>query len=229
MKTKIFPHYLLLAIMVLATYLAIALKPTQYAVSQDFVFNFEDNIPASFGDWVAEDQESGAIVNPQQQELIQKVYSQTYAKTYRHTSGRRIMLSLAYGRDQSHETQIHKPEVCYPAQGFIIKQKYKDEVQLGSSRLPVMRLTAVAGHRSEPITYWIRVGDDLARGSVEQNLSRIRSGLAGIIPDGILFRVSEINSDPNQSFTLQDEFIKDLLVNLNDKGKTMLVGTHSTN
>ena len=50
--------------------------------------------------------------------IINKIYNQTLTRTYINPRGDRIMLSIAYGRDQSDALQMHKPELCYPAQGF---------------------------------------------------------------------------------------------------------------
>jgi hypothetical protein len=36
--------------------------------------------------------------------------------------GSRIMLSFAYGGDQHGSLLAHNPEVCYPAQGFVLKK-----------------------------------------------------------------------------------------------------------
>jgi EpsI family protein len=135
------------------------------------------------------------------------------------------MLSRAYGADQSTENRVHRPEVCYPAQGFSLLSQKKDVIREGDLGLPVMRLVTEAGNRREPLTYWIRFGDTIVRGSIEQSLARIRYGLRGVIPDGLLFRVSEINPNTQQSFALQDAFINDLLSNIPQETKRVLIGS----
>jgi hypothetical protein len=47
---------------------------------------------------------------------------------------------------------------------------------------------------------------------------------SGLIPDGILFRVSSINSqaDP-EAFALHEKFIKDLITSLSDQDRKALV------
>ena len=65
---------------------------------------------------------------------------------------------------------------------------------------PVMRMDTVLGRRNEPVTYWIRVGDKVVRGAIEQNLARVRYGLQRKVPDGLLFRVSEINPDSARAY-----------------------------
>jgi EpsI family protein len=73
------------------------------------------------------------------------------------------------------------------------------------------RLIAERESRFEPISYWMRVGNDVANGVVDRQLIRLKYGLRGIIPDGALIRVSTINLPRESSYKLQDQFIRDLL------------------
>ena len=134
------------------------------------------------------------------------------------------MLSLAYGENQSKESQIHKPEVCYAAQGFAVRHLEKEAVTTDQLMLPVMRLEAQIGSRNEPITYWIRSGKYLVRGWAEQNLARLRQGLAGVIPDGLLVRVSSISRDRHEAYRLHDQFIRDMLSAVAADRRSMLLG-----
>ncbi len=54
-------------------------------------------IPKQFGDWREEPQRIVQVINPQSQELLDKLYSETLTRTYVNAGGYRIMLSLAYG------------------------------------------------------------------------------------------------------------------------------------
>jgi EpsI family protein len=220
-----FRNSLLLALMLLAAGLAYSLSPRTKLADSNAPISLEQLIPQQFGDWRMDSTASLLVVNPQQEAFLSTIYSQTLSRTYIHTSGRRIMLSLAYGGDQSHDTQIHKPEVCYPAQGFRITSTSKSFVSTNEGDIPVMRVVAELGNRHEPVTYWIRVGDSLVRGSIEQNLARIQLGLNGYIPDGILFRVSEISKDSPASFMLQDTFIRDVLSSISPSNRKALLGT----
>ena len=83
-----------------------------------------DNVvPRQFGDWRELPAETAQVVNPQTKELLDKLYSQILSRTYINSQGYRIMLSIAYGDDQRGDLQAHKPEVCYPAQGFTLNSK----------------------------------------------------------------------------------------------------------
>jgi len=216
----------ILAVLMLgASMLSVALTPTQRIAVEAAQFDLEALIPRQFDGWQMPVGGIQAVVNPQAQEALGDLYSQTLSRTYINSDGRRIMLSLAYGEDQSSHKRIHRPEICYPAQGFQITSKWKDTISLDSEMVPIMRIIAQHGERYEPVTYWIRVGDKLVRGQVEQTLTRLSYGLKGIMPDGILFRVSEINKDSQDSFALQDQFIRALLSSLTQTDKEILTGS----
>jgi EpsI family protein len=213
------------ALMVAASLLAWGMTPTKYWSQHTASVKYATLFPASFGGWVLAPEQATAIVNPQQQETLDAIYDEIVSKVYvDRASGRRVMVSLAYGNNQSRATQVHKPEVCYPAQGFDLLSMRKDFVPLAEP-LPVMRIVAQMGRRVEPLTYWIRAGDRVVRGSIEQNLARISLGLKGYIPDGLLFRVSEINPDAAASFALQDRFVREFLAQLSPAARESVVGT----
>jgi EpsI family protein len=188
--------------------------------------DYQSIVPASFGDWVNTGESDGALVSPTQGEALRTIYSQMVSRTYVHRpTGRRIMLSLAYGEVQQGATQLHRPESCYSSQGFAIKTLSPDRLTIGRRSLDVFRMTAVIGRRIEQVTYWIRMGDRLIAGSpLNLNLTRMEMGLTGIVADGLLFRVSEITPNVQASAQLQDRFVRDLLGALSSVQQTTLVG-----
>lgn len=172
-------------------------------------------IPSAFGDWRIDASIVPLAPSPDQAALIGEIYDQTLSRTYVNARGERVMLSLAYGRNQSRRFQIHKPEVCYVGQGFKLTHSSLDTIPVAGHRIPVMELIAVQGARVEPITYWIRVGDELGRGWMEQNRIRARYALRGAIPDGLLFRVSTISRGrPELDFDLHTRFINELTASM---------------
>jgi EpsI family protein len=228
MSGRAFPVFLrrvslLVVLMFTAAILAYFLTPK--ITTRAAPIDLENLIPRQFDGWYMDERTVLGIINPKLKETLTRIYSQTLSRTYINHDGQRIMLSLAYGADQSNENRVHRPEVCYPAQGFSLLSQKRDLIRAGEVYLPVMRLVTEAGSRHEPLTYWIRFGDRMIRGSIEQSLARIRYGLQGNIPDGLLFRVSEINQDVQQSFALQDEFITSLLNNLTPEAKKVMIGS----
>lgn len=181
-------------------------------------------IPTNFGDWKELPQSGRQIVNPQQTAILDEIYSETLSRVYVNSSGSVIMLSLAYGANQSRDLQIHRPEVCYSAQGFQIISTNKTSLPTSAGDIPAMQLVAKLGQRNEPITYWVRIGEKVVRGNLEQGFARMQYGLNGVVADGILFRVSSIATDNTQAYTTQQQFIGDLLKSVPADTRAYLLG-----
>ena len=156
--------------------------------------------------------------------FIDKIYSQELNRTYINKKGERVMLAIAYGRDQSKDLQVHRPEICYATSGFNIGEMTKTYVDTTIGQIPVMRLVAQQGRRTEPITYWIRVGDSLTRGWLEQKMASFSYGITGRIPDGLLFRVSTISNDEQDSYRIQQTFLQDMLQSMRSEDRYWLIG-----
>jgi EpsI family protein len=190
---------------------AVLARPTIKAADQEPPISLEQMIPKEFGDWREEPQRFAQVVNPQTQELLDKLYSQILSRVYINKSGYRIMLSLAYGSNQRGSLQAHKPEVCYPAQGFTILKNEPGQFVSPYGEVPVRRLSGHLGARYEPVTYWFTVGDQAIQSGTQKKLVELRFGLTGRIPDGLLYRVSSIDRDDARAFQLQDQFTTQLL------------------
>ncbi len=205
------PHLLVGLAMLAAAGLALALTPRLKLVDQGPTISLEAMIPKQFGEWKLEATIAPLIVSPDVQALLDRIYNQTLTRNYMNDKGERIMLSIAYGNDQSYSTQIHRPEMCYPAQGFEIRSMSKDSIDFSGAKLPVMKLVATQGSRIEPITYWVMIGDSAVRGNMEQHLARLKYGLTGKIPYGMLVRVSTISANESQSYRTQERFVRDMM------------------
>jgi EpsI family protein len=121
------------------------------------------------------------------------------------------MLSLAYGRDQNRRSQVHKPEVCYPAQGFQLSNMHNADLREQGRDIPVLQMTAQKENRTEHVQYWIVAGDRVIRGALQQNLYRAMRAMRGERTDGLLFRTSLIGPDQAHALSVQDDFIRQLL------------------
>ncbi|MEK8045677.1 exosortase-associated protein EpsI, B-type [Ideonella margarita] len=189
---------------------AYRLTPRTYLADTDGAFKLEATVPAAFGEWEVV-RAAALVVNPQSQALLNRLYTDVLSRTYVSAqSGVQIMLSIAYGRDQSDATVLHRPEVCYPAQGFQILSNSRDNIADAGRQLPVRRLVSKLGARIEPITYWMVIGETVATTSKEQKLAQLRKGFEGVIPDGFLMRISSIGGDAGAAFRAHDTFIQDL-------------------
>lgn len=186
--------------------------------------DLEQTFPVAFGPWRVDASLPVILPAPDVQAKLDAIYNQVLSRTYVNAMGQRIMLSVAYGGDQSDAMSIHLPEVCYPAQGFQVLERKRDVVAFPGHSIPVVRLLTKLGGRTEPVTYWIVVGDEVVPGRVEQKLVKIRYAMRGQIPDGMLVRVSSIDADGKKAFELQDGFIAALSQRLSADARARVIG-----
>lgn len=224
MKLISFKHLVIGLCMFAAAGMALALKPTAKVVTSESKIDLETLIPKQFGDWKIDETITPLIANPEQQDIINRIYDQTLSRTYVNARGERIMLSIAYGGDQSDAMQVHKPEACYPAQGFKILKNANDVFSNDDASIPVRRLVATLGPRIEPITYWTTIGNAVAVDDIEWKLQQLKYGLTGKIPDGLLFRVSSIQANDTAAYAAQDDFIRALLRELSPEARRRIIG-----
>ena len=221
-----FKYLVIGTLLILAAVGAPHLKPTVRVADSMAAVNLEKMIPEQFGNWRQESGELKQIVNAERQNLLTKLYNQTLTRAYLDNQGNRIMLSIAYGGDQTDEMQIHRPEVCYTAQGFQVLRQRVDTLATAYGALPIKRVFAVQGNRNEPITYWIRVGDKaVVLKGLQQKWAQMRYGLTGKVPEGMLVRVSSIDPDERNAYRAQDDFIRSLLDVLNKEDRARLAGS----
>lgn len=201
--------------MVSAAVAAHSYKPSIYLAAQKPKIDLEAQVPKAFGEWTLDNTIAPVLPDPQVQAKLDVLYSATLARTYRNAKGQRVMLSIAYGSDQSSEaTAVHRPEFCYSAQGFKVNNLGRTSVELANNKLNVQRLLGVQGQRVEPITYWITLDETATLPGMSRKMEQIKYGLRGQIPDGMLFRISTIDRDPQQSFALQQAFLSELAAHM---------------
>lgn len=225
MKKSLITSIILGILMTLSGALTLALTPTNKIADLQEKIDLEIMIPLKFGDWEIDKSIIPLQVDAETQAKLDEIYNQTLSRTYVNSLGERIMLSVAYGGDQSDNLAVHKPEVCYYAQGFEIMKIFADEMLTQYGKLPIKRLMAVKGNRNEPITYWVTVGNKAVLPGLDQKLQQLRYGFTGSVPDGILVRVSSIDSDKDKAYQLQTIFIQDLLATVDVKERARLIGT----
>lgn len=198
-------------LMAAASTAGILLKPKTRANKELApAFDLEAAVPRRFGDWQEQAMPVQAI-NPQTQELLDKLYSQILGRSYVNREGYVIMLSLSYGADQRGSMEAHKPEVCYPAQGFTVNSNEGGSLSTDFGPIDVRRLETQLGARHEPLTYWFTVGNSTVQSRLDKRLVELRLALTGQVPDGLLFRVSSIDTNADKAWQMQQSFVNDLL------------------
>ena len=215
----------IVALMVLTAVAGEGMRPTFRISEHKPRIALATQIPESFGEWRIDRSFAPIVPDPALQAMLDTLYSQTLARTYVNASGQRVMLSIAYGSDQSNEaTAVHRPEFCYSSQGFRVQNAGTVELQIGGTRIPAQRLLGQLGQRNEPITYWVTLDEVATLPGVGRKLQQIRYGLRGQIPDGMLVRVSSISSSPDRSFELQQRFLEQLHAAVPESMRTRYFG-----
>lgn len=183
-------------------------------------------VPERFAGWQID---QNALVSPIQADATPAApgtYAQTLERVYRDADGTRIMLSIAYGSQQRGDRlQAHRPEYCYRAQGFEIRAVNDDALRLPEGHeLSVRRLAAERPGRSEPISYWLTVGDQATLPGVGRKIAQMRQVFSGQIPDGVLVRISTIDTVAHDAYRQHDRFITDLLTSIAVPSRERLAG-----
>jgi EpsI family protein len=215
--------FVIAALMCVASIGAVVARPGSMVAKPGPTISLETMIPKHFGDWREEPQRIVQVVNPQQQATLDRLYSQILERSYVNADGYRIMLSLAYSSDQRGQLRAHYPEACYSAAGFTLHRREASQLATPFGDIPVRRLFASNGPREEPMTYWLRVGNKAVEGW-ESRLVELSYTLTGNIPEGLLFRVSSIDSNEARAHQMQDRFINQLLQTVSPPDRKRLSG-----
>jgi EpsI family protein len=201
------------------------LRPRQPVVLMPPGGKLTDLVPAKLGSWVQGG--GGDIVVPRTEgSLASRLYGDQLARFY--VSPRQgapaMMLSIAYGDQQSDTLQLHRPEACYPALGFTVEPSRPLDIAGPVGPIPAVALTARARGRIEDIVYWSRLGIRFPRSEAEQRRMRFSNALDGIIPDGALVRASAVRTDLNVPvFQAVEGFLRDLAQALGPDGRRVLL------
>ncbi len=197
------------ALMVGSALAAPLMKPVRAEGTAALVL--ESMVPQAFGDWSIDPTIVPIAPTADVQAKLDRIYSQTVSRTYVNSAGEHMMLTVAYGGDQSDALKAHRQEVCYTAQGFTIEGLHHDQLAVQGGAIPVTRMLALRGERSEPVTYWFTMGDRVVRGLLERLETQLANGVRGRVPDGMLVRVSSISGDSAAAYAAQQTFIAALL------------------
>jgi len=218
---RLTPVFAAAALMFLASIAAPLMKPVHAEGAAPVL---DRMVPAAFGDWSIDPSIVPVPPTAEAQAKLDRIYSQALSRTYVNSRGERMMLTVAYGGDQSDALKAHRQEVCYTAQGFTIHDLHAATIAAQGTAIPVTRMLAVRDDRFEPVTYWFTMGDRVVRGRLERLAMQLREGFAGRIPDGMLVRVSSISPDAGAAYAAQQAFIGELLAAIAPQNRARLAG-----
>ena len=203
-------------LMVLTSAATAALKPAPalHATAPDL----DAMLPERFGDW-ARIGLSDAVL-PAETEL-QEGEAVAY-RAYRDDIGRTVTLVVAYGPPLGDSVRLHRPEKCYAAQGFEIRNQSQAVITAAGRAVTVVDLDTQSPSRREAVSYWLRDGDGLTGRASDSAWRRLRAGLSRPL-DGALVRVSTINAQSPQ-FDLNRRFLEEFSAALSPDARVLLLG-----
>lgn len=205
---------------------AYALKPRRQTTLMEGGKKLNDILPRSVEDWTSRDV-SDLVAPETPDSLAARLYGETVGRIYRQQStGDEVIMLMAHGDVQNNELQLHRPEVCYPAFGFVIAENKPLAVRLSRSVIvPGRELIAKSSDRQETIVYWTRLGEAFPTGLAEQRLERLRTAMHQYIPDGLLARFSVVGPDKAASLAVMERFIPKLVMQVAPARRKALIGT----
>jgi EpsI family protein len=190
---------------------AAALVPRDRLVLMPKGHDLEDMVPQKVGAWTHVPG-PGIVLPRTEGSLSAKIYGEVLSRVYFADNLLPVILVIAYGPVQNDLLQLHRPEVCYSAVGFDVSETVQRPLMLRPGvALPARQLVARSDRRTETISYWTRVGDDLPTNGREQRLVKLRQQWDGYIADGILVRMSCAVPPDAQVLALLSDFARELV------------------
>ena len=220
------------AIMITVAMASWAMRPHYH--TEPYRKQLDALIPKEFGDWHVVPEtvlqiDPTATADADRSDLG-RLYDEVLMRTYASSNGEIIQLAIAYCRNQRQELKIHRPELCYIAQGFAIWQHTPTVFPIRNSHdefIPGARMLAVAQDRTDAVSYWIRIGQSYALDPWVIRMHIFNRGLERKVDDGILVRVSQVvgaTRISSRSYESQDTFIRELAESLTPKASALLTG-----
>ena len=191
-------------------------------------------VPVSFGEW--REIPLASAVDPRAnlpgETDPESPYDDVLMRGYANPRGDVMVLALAYGSHQRQEVKIHRPELCYTAQGFQVMRRSPVDVAFpGMTVAPALgaRMLVQGADRVEAVSYWIRIGKLYSRSPWKTRSHIFTEGLRGRVVDGMLVRVSQMLPDlasaTPQRFALQEQFLGELVDAMPVSARGLLVGS----
>ena len=192
--------------------------------------SLDATVPAVFGDWRSVSEAYAQVsVSQGADSVYERPYDQTVMRTYANRQGEVVMLALAWGERQRQDIKVHRPEVCYPAQGYSVLSVQPGEPIAVHSRkqpVPTVSLLTGSGGNLEAVRYWIRIGQSYGGDGLKARWYILQEGIQGRVPDGVLVRVSQrIRSaeDASRAHVVMERFLADLTAAVPQTTLSMLV------
>lgn len=222
------PRALLIGLtLLLAAAGARLMTPTLHAMGP--VPDIDRHLPKTVGAWQVIETATVPVSLTEGTSMSQP-YNQTVMRSYGDRRGHVINVAVAWGEKQRQEIKIHRPELCYPAQGFQVLNLTDVRFPIpnagGQPVLGKRMLTRDRNGQIEAVSYWIRIGGIYSDSAWQTRLHIFKEGMAGRIPDGVLVRMSQRLADERElsaAYSLQEQFAAELVARTEAQTQHLLV------
>jgi EpsI family protein len=182
----------------------------------------EKAIPQTIGSYSVS--RANKLVVPPESDLSQRLYDQVLTRLYVSEDLPPILLVIAYGSVQDSALALHRPEICYSWAGYWVGKPQVLAFHRALQNARASYLSVVRGDRTEQVYFWSRVGNTYPTSLVSERLAIIEENLKGVLPDGILVRLSMLSNDAAAALPLLADFNSAMLEQLGESGRAMLLG-----
>ncbi len=180
-------------------------------------------VPDRIGIWDVVKRD-GVVVASEDEGAPVDGYDQVLTRTYAAIGQPEIMLLIAYGSTQGGSLQLHRPETCYPGQGFALTDFSETQADMGGGRRVGTRsFTARRDQRIERVIYWTRVADQFPLNTAELYAVILANVLKGVVPDGVLVRFSTTDPVGPNTDTALKAFAKTMIESMAPPARKVLV------
>jgi EpsI family protein len=165
---------------------------------------FLEGIPYSLEGWTGRD----VAVDEHAFTILSKDADGWLVREYRRGEDR-IILSLVTTVDQRKLFRVHIPDICLPAQGWMVMERSGQTVQLapGRSLLGTSLLAEKGGLKSQ-VLYWFTSGNRFIESKILHRLLLVWDGVIGERTPGTLIEITAPlgGKDRKQVFQVQEGF-----------------------
>ena len=161
-------------------------------------------IPRALPRWSEEVVEN--VVLPPATGGAHRSYEQVVTRRFAGSAGATVTLVVAYQGIQTFASQVHRPEICYPASNFSVTAPEPVALPLDARTVDALSFQARRAQRRDAVLYWTRIGPHFPRTLWEQRRHIARSAVVRSFHDGVVLRVSTA-AEPTREGAARDRMI----------------------
>lgn len=185
-------------------------------------------LPDDLGPW-RKTPDRPVSLQPEDEKRALATYLWTESATYVGSEGgETVMVALAHSKTSGEEAdQLHRPEICYPAQGRRVSASTRTKLKVLDSDMDVLTFDASSGSNTEVVSYWMTMGGQVVLPGWDRRLLAFKLAAQGMDTSGLLYRVSSFLSrgeGRSAQLALQARFTTELMRHLTPQQRDALMG-----